>query len=133
MAVKKKFPRISAGDMEILSMLWDHGPLTLPEAHQRFGQYGRPVAYTTIQTRLNRLFEKGAIRRSPEPRPLRGDCEARGSQRPANRHAAEQSHSRQDRSPGQPSHFWFCSFSYRNCGTQGPYRGGRTVAPQTGG
>jgi BlaI family transcriptional regulator, penicillinase repressor len=70
MAIKKRFPRISAGDMEILSMLWEHGPLTLPEAHERFGQYGRPVAYTTIQTRLNRLFEKGALRRSPE-RPAR--------------------------------------------------------------
>jgi BlaI family transcriptional regulator, penicillinase repressor len=70
MAAKKRLPRISAGDMEILSMLWEHGPLTLPEAHQRFGQYGRPVAYTTIQTRLNRLFEKGAVRRSSE-RPAR--------------------------------------------------------------
>jgi len=56
--------------MEILSMLWEHGPLTLPEAHERFGQYGRPVAYTTIQTRLNRLFDKGALRRSSE-RPAR--------------------------------------------------------------
>jgi predicted transcriptional regulator len=70
MAVRKRFPRISAGDLEILSMLWEHGPLTLPEAHEWFGQYGRPVAYTTMQTRLNRLSEKGAVRRSAE-RPAR--------------------------------------------------------------
>src|SRR5208282_85571 len=63
MAIKKKFPRISEGDIEILSMPCDHGPLTLPEAHARFGQYRRPVADTTIQTRLCRLFEKGALRR----------------------------------------------------------------------
>jgi BlaI family transcriptional regulator, penicillinase repressor len=70
MAARKRFPRISAGDMEILSMLWEHGPLTLPEAYERFGQYGRPVAYTTMQTRLNRLSAKGAVRRSAE-RPAR--------------------------------------------------------------
>jgi predicted transcriptional regulator len=66
MGAKKRFPRISAGDMELLSMLWEHGPLTLPEAHGRFSQYGQPVAYTTMQTRLNRLVAKGAIRRSSE-------------------------------------------------------------------
>lgn len=67
---RKKAPRISGGDMEILSMLWQHGPLTLPEAHQRFGQFGQPVAYTTIQTRLNRVVAKGMVRRSRE-RPAR--------------------------------------------------------------
>jgi BlaI family transcriptional regulator, penicillinase repressor len=70
MARRGKAPRISAGDMEILSMLWQHGPLTLPEAHERFGRFGRAVAYTTIQTRLNRLAEKGVVRRSTD-RPAR--------------------------------------------------------------
>lgn len=70
MVKRKKAPRISGGDMEILSMLWQHGPLTLPEAHQRFGQFGQPVAYTTIQTRLNRVVAKGMVRRSRE-RPAR--------------------------------------------------------------
>lgn len=70
MTAKKRIPRISAGEMEILSMLWEEGPLNLPDAHERFGRYGRPVAYTTMQTRLNRLAEKGALRRSSE-RPAR--------------------------------------------------------------
>ena len=51
-------------------MLWQHGRLTLPEAYERFGQFGRAAAYTTIQTRLNRLCAKGVVRRSPE-RPAR--------------------------------------------------------------
>ena len=53
--------KLSAGGMEIMSMLWEHGPLTLAEAQKKFG---RPIGYTTIQTRLNRLVEKGFATRS---------------------------------------------------------------------
>ena len=70
MGKKRKTPRFSAGELEIMSMLWARGPLTLAEAHQGFGQFGRPVGYTTMQTRLNRLVEKGAVRRSRQ-RPAR--------------------------------------------------------------
>ena len=66
MVKKSRLPRISAGEMEILSMLWEHGRLTLPEAHEHFGRFGRAAAYTTIQTRLNRLCDKGVVRRSAE-------------------------------------------------------------------
>ncbi len=45
-------------------MLWARGPVTLAQAHRCFGDFGRPVGYTTMQTRLNRLVEKGAVRRS---------------------------------------------------------------------
>jgi BlaI family penicillinase repressor len=64
MSKKRKAHRFSAGELEIMSMLWSRGPLTLAEAHRRFGEFGRPVGYTTMQTRLNRLAEKGAVRRS---------------------------------------------------------------------
>jgi predicted transcriptional regulator len=52
--------------MELLSLLWTEGPLTLREAHRRFGAYGKRVGYPTIQTRLNRLVEKGLAARSAE-------------------------------------------------------------------
>lgn len=42
-------------------MLWRTGPVSLSEAHQSLGQ---DVGYTTVQTRLNRLVEKGAVSRS---------------------------------------------------------------------
>ena len=61
---RQKVPRLSPGEFEILSMLWDVGPLTLSEGDQSFGKFGRKVGYTTVQTRLNRLVEKGAVRRS---------------------------------------------------------------------
>jgi BlaI family transcriptional regulator, penicillinase repressor len=62
--------RVAAGEMEILGMLWAEGPLTIREAHEGFGAYGRPVSYPTMQTRLNRLAEKGLVVRSEE-RPAR--------------------------------------------------------------
>ena len=64
MSKKRKTPRFSAGELEIMSMLWAQAPLTLAEAHRCFGEFGRPVGYTTMQTRLNRLVEKGTVRRS---------------------------------------------------------------------
>jgi predicted transcriptional regulator len=62
--------RVAAGELEILGMLWAEGPLTIREAHERFAAYGRPVSYPTMQTRLNRLAEKGLVARS-EDRPAR--------------------------------------------------------------
>lgn len=59
--------RLSAGEMEVLQLLWDRGELTLSEAHQAMD---RKLGYTTVQTRLNRLVEKGLVARSEE-RPAR--------------------------------------------------------------
>ncbi len=63
--------RLAAGEMEILQMLWSQGPVTISEAQQALD---RPVGYTTVQTRLNRLVQKGVI--------------ARGKTRPAKYRAA---------------------------------------------
>jgi predicted transcriptional regulator len=56
--------------MEILGMLWAEGPLTIRQAHGGFGAFGQPVSYPTMQTRLNRLAEKGLVVRSDD-RPAR--------------------------------------------------------------
>jgi BlaI family transcriptional regulator, penicillinase repressor len=56
--------RVAPGEMEILGMLWAEGPLNIRTAHDRFGSYGKPVSYPTMQTRLNRLVEKGLVARS---------------------------------------------------------------------
>lgn len=67
MAKRSGARRLSAGEMEILQMLWKHGEVTLSVAHQALGL---PIGYTTVQTRLNRLVRKGLVRRSEE-RPAR--------------------------------------------------------------
>jgi predicted transcriptional regulator len=46
--------------MELLSLLWEHGPVSLSEAHE---QLPDGVAYTTVQTRLNRMVDKGLASR----------------------------------------------------------------------
>lgn len=66
MSPRCKLIRLSAGEMEILSMLWEQGALTLAAAHECFPRYGRAVSYPTMQTRLNRLVEKGLATRSNE-------------------------------------------------------------------
>jgi BlaI family transcriptional regulator, penicillinase repressor len=63
---KTKVIRLSAGEMEIMAMLWKEGPLPLGAAHQAFARYGRAVSYPTMQTRLNRMVEKGLVTRSDE-------------------------------------------------------------------
>ena len=67
MSARRKSPRLSAGEMEILQMLWDGGPVTLSEAQSALR---RPIGYTTMQTRLNRLVEKGLVARTTD-RPAR--------------------------------------------------------------
>lgn len=62
---KPSKPRLSAGELEMMSLLWRAGSVTLSEAQQ---QFGRPIGYTTIQTRLNRLVDKGLVLRT-EVRP----------------------------------------------------------------
>jgi len=51
-------------------MLWELGAATLSEAHAAMVGQGLPVGYTTVQTRLDRLVQKGAVAKSPE-RPAR--------------------------------------------------------------
>ncbi len=67
MAKKSKPRRVSTGELEILEMLWRHGDVTLSEAHRALA---RDIGYTTVQTRLNRLVEKGLAARSTD-RPAR--------------------------------------------------------------
>ena len=61
--MKKKTPRLTPGELEIMQILWTHGPVSLAEAQVAIG---REIGYTTIQTRLNRLVDKGLLARSAE-------------------------------------------------------------------
>ncbi len=56
-------PRLAAGELEMLQMLWRHGGVTILEAQQALGL---PIGYTTVQTRLNRLVKKGVAQRTHE-------------------------------------------------------------------
>jgi predicted transcriptional regulator len=67
MAKRGKSRRLSAGELELLEMLWRDGPVTLSEAQRGLR---RTIGYTTVQTRLNRMVEKGVVARTSQ-RPAR--------------------------------------------------------------
>jgi len=58
MALKKLSPL----ELRIMEALWKQGRLSVREIHETFPEAERP-AYSTIQTMVYRLEEKGAVRR----------------------------------------------------------------------
>ena len=60
------FRSVSDAELVLLKELWDEGPATPAELHARLGTRGEKRAYTTVQTLLHRLFEKGWVTRNAE-------------------------------------------------------------------
>jgi BlaI family transcriptional regulator, penicillinase repressor len=54
--------RISRFEFQLLEKLWDLGPCSVREVQEGLPEKDRP-AYTTVQTMLYRLEEKGVVRR----------------------------------------------------------------------
>ena len=55
-------------ELEILKALWELGEGTVREVLRKLGPQGRGWAYTTAQTLLNRLEEKGCVARKKRGR-----------------------------------------------------------------
>lgn len=55
-------PRISRFEFQLLEKLWDLGPSSVREIQESLPDQDRP-AYTTVQTMIYRLEEKGVVRR----------------------------------------------------------------------
>lgn len=58
-----RLPKLSKLEHQIMEALWSRGPSSVREILEAFPEKGRP-AYTTVQTMVYRLEEKGAIRRT---------------------------------------------------------------------
>ena len=58
-----KQPKLTKLELRILEALWANGKASIREIQEAFPEKGRP-AYTTVQTTVYRLEEKGALRRS---------------------------------------------------------------------
>jgi len=63
---KEKVLKLAPGEMEILELLWSRKSVNLGQTVQWFRERGRSLAQTTVHTRLNRLVEKGIVRRASE-------------------------------------------------------------------
>ena len=55
------------GELEILKVLWEHGPSTVREVLGELNK-SRERAYTSVMTMLNLMFEKGLLRREQQGR-----------------------------------------------------------------
>jgi len=59
----KKTVKLSRLELEIMDFLWRRGEASVRELHDDIPARSRP-AYTTVQTILQRLEQKGAVRRT---------------------------------------------------------------------
>ena len=60
---KKEASRPTPTEVEILTILWEHGPATVREVHEHLGAE-RTIGYTGVLKLLQNLFEKGLVRRN---------------------------------------------------------------------
>ena len=56
-------PKFSKLELQVMGALWKNGRLSIREIQESFPKRGRPV-YTTVQTTVYRLEDKGALRRA---------------------------------------------------------------------
>ena len=57
---------VSDAELDALKPLWEKGPMTPSELMAELAGTGRSLAYTTVQTLLHRLLQKGHVARSRE-------------------------------------------------------------------
>ncbi|HUI40353.1 MAG TPA: BlaI/MecI/CopY family transcriptional regulator [Terriglobia bacterium] len=60
-------PKPTAGELEILRVLWERGPSTVREVHGALSR-DKDVGYTTVLKLLQIMTAKGAVRRNQEQR-----------------------------------------------------------------
>lgn len=53
---------LGSAELEVLKVLWDDGPGSVRAVLDALHSRGRQVAYTTVQTMLTRLEQKGFVR-----------------------------------------------------------------------
>lgn len=60
-------PSLGSLEAKIMRVAWDHGA-DFVSVRQMLGMLGEDLAYTTVMTVMNRLYEKGLLRRRREGR-----------------------------------------------------------------
>jgi predicted transcriptional regulator len=57
----------TASELEILQVLWEHGPSTVREVHEQLNEK-RSMGYTSVLKLMQIMTAKGAVRRNEEQR-----------------------------------------------------------------
>jgi BlaI family transcriptional regulator, penicillinase repressor len=60
--------KLGERELDIMQVLWQSGAATVAEVHQSLQNKRDDIAYTTVQTMLNRLEGKGLVRRDDSDR-----------------------------------------------------------------
>jgi BlaI family penicillinase repressor len=68
---RPKTPHPTPAELEILKLLWEHGPLTVREVLDQLNVAGPQRAYTTVMSLLNVMADKELLDREPEGRAFR--------------------------------------------------------------
>ena len=67
MGKKLEIPRPTEGELELLSVLWEHGPRTVRDLYDAVNET-RPVVYTGVLKLLQIMTEKGLVVRDERER-----------------------------------------------------------------
>jgi BlaI family penicillinase repressor len=59
--VEPRHTSLGENELDLLKMLWEHGPGTVREVNSLSRRHGRRWAYTTVLTMLQRLEAKGYV------------------------------------------------------------------------
>lgn len=60
--------KLGERELDIMQVLWQSGTATVAEVHQSLLNQRDEIAYTTVQTMLNRLEAKGLVKRDDSDR-----------------------------------------------------------------
>ena len=61
-------PKPTAGELEILQVLWEHGPSTVRDIHEALHEKKKDLGYTTVLKLMQIMTAKGLLRRDEEQR-----------------------------------------------------------------
>jgi predicted transcriptional regulator len=67
MPAKSILPRPTEAELELLRVLWEHGPLTVRDIHDALSA-DKSTGYTTTLKILQKMTEKGLVRRDESSR-----------------------------------------------------------------
>lgn len=68
---KKEKHKLGDRELDVMQILWESGSSTVGEMHRHLVEQGEDIAYTTIQTLLNRLEAKAYVKRETTENPYR--------------------------------------------------------------
>lgn len=68
---RPRTPHPTPSELEILKLLWEHGPLTVREVLELEAPDQKSRAYTSVMSLMNVMADKGLLRREPEGRAFR--------------------------------------------------------------